>query len=280
MTLQTLSGISLERITDAFNQAFSDYFVPMHLSSKQLQRKMYSEGVDLNVSAGAFDGDQLTGLILHGVDTLMGEKTAYNAGTGVLPSHRGHGLTARLYDFILPGLKAQGFSTIQLEVIQKNAPAIRTYEKVGFSITNELPCYKGELAMEKPGNAWHITEIEEYDWSLFCSFWDWKPSWQNACAALDRLTGTSKAFGVFDQQRLVAYLILNPQTKRIQQFAVDRQYRRQGIATALFGYVAEHVAKDVTLINLDGRAAGTLGFLQALGLSEFLRQYEMTFAIR
>ena len=280
MTIQTLSGIGLERITDAFNRAFSDYFVPMHLSSEQLRGKMDSEGVDLGFSAGAFDGDQLAGLILHGVDTLNSEKTAYNAGTGVVPGHRGHGLTARLYDFILPVLKEHGFSTIQLEVIQNNAPAIRSYEKVGFAITNELPCYKGKLALEKPGRAWQVTEIQAYDWPLFRSFWDWPPSWQNACAALDRLKVTNKAFGVFDRERLAGYLILNPQTKRIQQFAVDRQYRRQGVATALFGYVAEHVGKEVTLINLDGRAAVTLAFLQKIGLTEFLRQYEMKFVIR
>lgn len=279
MQFQTLHNTSIENITEAFNLAFSDYMVPVNLTAAQLTGKMKSESVDPVLSAGAFDGNELIGFILHGVDTINGQKTAYNAGTGVAPNHRGNKITNQLYDFILPKLKEAGIQNIQLEVIMENQPAIAAYRKTGFKFKRELHCFKGTI--QAPGTAknWAIHRLDAHDWPLLKSFWDWQPSWQNSITAVDNLPDTNVTLGLFYAQALAGYLIYNPNLKRVQQFAIDKPYRRQGAATALFRYVANHFNAEVSLINIDGNAAGTLAFLQNIGLNPGIRQYEMEYVI-
>lgn len=142
--IKTLAKTSLEKITGTFNLAFSDYFVPIHLTLEQLSAKMKSDRVNLEYSVGAFEEEELIGFILHGTDIIEDKKVAYNGGTGVIPSKRGKGLTKQMYDFILPRLKEEGIDYLTLEVIFKNIQAIKSYERVGFKIARELKCYKGK----------------------------------------------------------------------------------------------------------------------------------------
>jgi len=139
MVLKSLEFLDLADIVHTFNCAFADYIVPVRLDERQLQRKVIAENIDLACSAGAFDGGELVGLILHGRDELNGDKVLYNGGTGVLPEYRGQGLVGRFYEFLGPRLIKAGFDHCLLEVITTNVPAIRAYEKVGFrAISSEV----------------------------------------------------------------------------------------------------------------------------------------------
>lgn len=90
MDFKTLENISDTIILEAFNAAFSDYFIPLFFDWNSLQLKLYSESIDRNVSVGCFDGDKLVGFMLHGMNAVDGIKTVYNAGTGVLAEARAH----------------------------------------------------------------------------------------------------------------------------------------------------------------------------------------------
>lgn len=140
LNLKPLVGIDIATLLETFNEAFSDYIVPMQLTHKQLADKIRKENVYLEMSVGAFDNEKLIGFILHGLETRQGKTVAYNAATGVVPSARGAGLSLRLYDAIVPLLKANGVTAIYLEVITRNTPALKSYEKFGFNISRELLC--------------------------------------------------------------------------------------------------------------------------------------------
>ena len=159
MIIKTLERISLEQLSEAFNKAFTKYFVPIRMTPDILREKMHNDRVSLALSAGAFEGNELGGFVLHGYDELDGQMQAYNAATGVLPQYRGNRLTGKLYEFILPILKEQKVERCVLEVIDQNAPAIRTYESMGFSLTRELPCFKGGSGMVEARNAFEIKSI-------------------------------------------------------------------------------------------------------------------------
>ena len=102
MELKSLNGVSPVEITKVFNTSFADYFIPFKLSEEQLLSKMQVDKVTLELSVGAFDKGKLVAFILHGFDIIGNTKTVYNGGTGVVPKARGHGLTQRMYQFILP----------------------------------------------------------------------------------------------------------------------------------------------------------------------------------
>jgi len=146
MRIQTLQNSSVTVLTDAFNQAFSDYIVPLKLTDQAMKQKILCDQIDLNLSPGFFIEQKLCGFILHGVEICNGKKIAWNGGTGVIPSCRKQGITAKLYDFILPQLSKIGIAKSNLEVIQSNQPAIHIYRKIGFENVGELLCYKGNVS--------------------------------------------------------------------------------------------------------------------------------------
>ena len=274
MTFRTLQGTPIAILTLAFNRAFSDYLVPVQMTEAQLQNKIASESVRLDLSAGAFVGEELIGFILHGYDAVAGKPVAYNAGTGVAPEHRGQKITALLYEFILPKLTTAQVHHIQLEVIQGNAPAIKTYETIGFEVVRQLDCYKG-LLTDKPDAEVDIRGLFSYDWTLLKSFWDWQPSWQNAVSALENAQHSNISLGAWQGDQLLAYLIYNPVSNRIQQFAVAPAHRRKKIGFTLFYHAAQQAGKELVLINVDHRSSETASFLQNIGLQPFVHQYEM-----
>ncbi|MGH2665795.1 GNAT family N-acetyltransferase [Flavobacterium sp.] len=278
MTIGTLENVGINQILDTFNLSFSDYILPFKLSEEQFKNKIISDSIDLSLSVGAFEEDKLIGVILHGKDVIDGKNTAYNAGTGVIPESRGQGITRKLYDFIIPELKRKNFSQIQLEVLTENTAAKHTYEKLGFQVSRELGCYKGNLN-KKGTDSTNIHPLKEYDWNQLQQFWDCKPSWQNSITAVENLFQTNVSIGIYDQKDLMGYLIFNPITKRIHQFAVNKENRRKGLGKQLLDYIISEDTMPVTIINVDNSAIATAKFLQSNGLGMFIRQYEMTLAI-
>lgn len=274
MTFRSLQNIPISTLAATFNYAFSDYLVPLHLSEAQLENKIISDGVRLELSAGAFEGDHLIGFILHGFDIVDGRRILYNAGTGVIPEKRGQKITARLFEFILPTLRAENVKRVQLEVIHGNQPAIKTYQSIGFEVVRELDCFKGTVASQNT-SGFNIRGLGLYDWPLMRSFWDWQPSWQNSVRALENVKDTNISIGAFDGENLIGYLLYNPISNRVQQFAVDPHYRRRGAGRALFGHIAQLANKDLVLINVDHNATETAAFLLSLGLEPYVSQYEM-----
>src|SRR5690242_10529094 len=121
---RTLAGLPVPEILNVFNEAFSDYIVPLQLSENQFLQKIKAENIKPELSVGAFVNKKLVGLILTGVSEKGPLRKAYNAGTGVIPSFRGQQITQQLYIFLVPLLKDQGIREHQLEVLQNNTAAL------------------------------------------------------------------------------------------------------------------------------------------------------------
>lgn len=272
---KTLKNITPDVLLEVFNASFADYIVPLQLNRDQLERKLLGDAVDPDLSVGAFEGENMVGFILHGVNMLNGAPAVYNAGTGVLPAFRGRRATGDMYRFILPALKARGIVTALLEVIETNLPAIKSYKAVGYTIRRELLCFKGvpQLTEKNPGVV--VQEIINPDWSRLQTFRDWEPSWQNSVTALQNIGSAQPTIGIYEKEQVVAYANYNPQNNRIAQIAVDKVYRGKGLARELFRYIYEAQPVPCSIINVDAGATGTVGFLKSIGLEHYITQYEM-----
>ncbi len=275
LQFKNLENIPLDILLETFNESFSDYFVRLQLTGEQLERKLISDSIDLSLSAGVFESEKLIGFILHGIALVNGEKAAYNAGTGVIPSKRGQQLTKLMYRFILPSLEAAGVKNCYLEVMEQNIQAIKSYESTGYGIYRKLICFKGIPQIEEDNKQYPVLALKEMDWDKWASFWDWQPSWQNAITALKNIGGGNHSIGIHLDEKLVAYASYNPQNNRISQFAVAKDYRNQGLGTALFQYIFNENKAEISLINVDATATGTISFLTSIGLAAFVNQYEM-----
>ncbi|WP_342331517.1 GNAT family N-acetyltransferase [Pedobacter sp. FW305-3-2-15-E-R2A2] len=275
LQFKNLENISLEVLLETFNESFSDYFVRLQLTKEQLERKLVSDSIDLSLSAGVFESERLIGFILHGIALVNGEKAAYNAGTGVIPSKRGQQLTKLIYRFILPSLEAAGVKNCYLEVLEQNIQAIKSYESTGYKIHRTLICFKGIPQIQEDSKSYPVLALKEMDWDTWASFWDWQPTWQNATTALKNIGSGNNSIGIHLDEKLVAYASYNPQNNRISQFAVAKDYRKQGLGSALFQHIYNENKAELSLVNVDAAATDTLSFLKSIGLTAFVNQYEM-----
>lgn len=276
LKFSNLENISTGALLHTFNESFSDYLVKMQLTKEQLERKLIADSIDLKLSAGAYENGKLIGFILHGINVEGKEKLAYNAGTGVIPKKRGRNLTKEMYQFILPLLEKEGITKCVLEVLEKNIPAIKTYSAIGYTLKRELVCFKGTpkpapVHAEIPD----IRKIKKINWNEVSTFWDWQPSWQNSVTAMQNLGEYNKLAGIYQENKLVAYISYNPLSNRVSQFAVQQSHRRKGYGKALFKYVFDTSKTELSVINVDINSASTITFLGSIGLFPYIYQYEM-----
>lgn len=274
--VKTLEHTAVSDILTAFNTAFSNYIVPLQLTEQQLKDKILSDDIDLKLSAGVFEGDTLLAFVLHGHRVDGGIGLAYNAATGAIPSGRGKGLIHKIYEYLLPVLLDIGVVKVRLEVIKGNDPAIRTYESIGFEVVRTLNCYKGVVALVT-GNEVDdlIVEAEEYNWTLFKSFWDWEPSWQNSIPTIEKTVGLKLLLSQDASKNTNGYLIFNANNNRLMQLAVAKSKRGEYRATQLLRHVVEHFSPMVSVMNQDAGALETSQFLLGQGLDNFIDQFEM-----
>lgn len=277
MHIKTLESISPEKVLETFNLAFSDYMIPINLSSEQFKQKLFTENIDLGISVGVFNENTLVGFILHGNRLLDGKKTFYNAGTGVIPAERGHALTTRMYDFILPLLKKQGYNQGLLEVISTNEAAIHVYKKTGFTRTRSLECYRGSPQSLFVDSEIEMEETKALDWELFQRFWDWMPAWQYMPETIDLESDSLRKTLAKKDGVIVGYALLDRKSNRLKHLAVSKAHRKQLIGSSMIAYLSP--GKALSVINVDGNDDATNAFMRKLGLEHFLRQYEMSLSI-
>ncbi len=275
MIFKTLENLRFPQIAQLFNAAFADYFVKVELTPELLKAKVDSEDLRTDLSMGIFHDERPVAFMLHGLREMNGKKVAYNGGTGVIKEFRGQHATVKMYEQQVQILKGVGVDEIELEVIDKNIQAVKSYEKAGFRKKADLDCFMGKPKEPTKNNSLKIQEVKTFDQQLFQSFWDWQPSWQNASETIEKLAN-SITYGAFIDGELAGYLTAYPKRARVLQFAVAPNYRRQNIGSSLFHYFANTVSGEIDVNNIDDPTQNTQNFLKTIGLRHFLTQNKMT----
>ena len=101
-----------------------------------------------------------------------------------------------------------------MEVITDNTPAIKSYQKFGYTINRKLKCYRGEIIAEAIKQEAEIREVADFGWKKMKTFWDVQPTWQNSVNVLEEIKEHCKILGAFIGGQLVGYLVFNPEAKR------------------------------------------------------------------
>ncbi|SFG88008.1 GNAT family N-acetyltransferase [Pontibacter chinhatensis] len=285
LRLSFLTPQDLPQVRATFLKAFADYVVPVQLSEEQLRDKVEREGIVPEFCVAAFDGEEMAGFILTALGDWQGMPTAYNAGTGVVPTYRGQGLTQQMYAFLLPKLREKGVRQCLLEVIEGNVPALKTYEKIGFYITRTLSCFralKQDLLQEaSPPAGINILEATQPDFAALSRFWDVQPTWQNSIASLNRSINQDRTLEARAASgEVVGYISVFRKNGAVAQLAVSREWRGKGIGTALLRAAMQQVeAPSLMFINVEDTAQSMISFLQGRDINLLLKQHEMLMPI-
>lgn len=270
-----LSAADFHSLYECFLEAFSDYQVSLQMSEEQFEQRVKRDGVELEISAGAFYGERMIGFYMNGRGIWHGKKTAYDAGTGVVPSHRRRGVAEKLFDFMVPRLKERRIQQYLLEVLTSNERAVSLYRKLGFDEVRRLAVLRSNEPLKTPGEIEGVTlrRLEEPEWDVFCAYWDGEPSWQNSIDAVERVRNQCEIVGAFVGEQCVGYGIVFKPSGILMQLAVAQGFRRRGIGRRIL----EALSGDGILKtnNVDEDLRGTLAFYKATGFEVVLRQFEM-----
>jgi ribosomal protein S18 acetylase RimI-like enzyme len=278
LTINTLQNVTISELVKVFNQSFADYLLPFRLSDEDFKTKLKGENIALHYSAGAFAGSDLVGFILTGTDEINGNFIAYNAGTGVVPNYRGNYLTLKMFEFLLPFLANRNIRHHQLEVLVENQVALKVYQKAGFQIQRKLSCYRGNITENNLPETITVKEISFSGIAALGNYSNQIPAFQNSLNAVLRTIDLHVVFGAFTENKFAGFLIYSPANFRVKQFGVQKEYRRKGIATALFMKVRElEKEKQISIINAEDADKATLLFIEKMGLTKYIQQYEMSF---
>ncbi|HJT16935.1 MAG TPA: GNAT family N-acetyltransferase [Thermoanaerobaculia bacterium] len=251
--IRSLEGVSFERMTVAFNDAFSDYDIPANYTVEYLTNLVVRRGYRPDLAVGAFDGDRLVGFVFNCLD---GDE-AYNSGTGVAISHRRRGIARELMQRSIETLPAKRYI---LEVIDTNRRAEALYRQLAFVETRRLQSWSGGL-QPAVGGLKAAAPLEQ-------SWWDQKPSWQNSLASLAR---AREPYEILGDDR--GYVVVFPSNGDVPLLAVRRDQRRKGIGRALLAAAANRIGKPLRIMNVEDRFEP---FLERAGATKLVRQIEMT----
>ncbi len=185
--------ISPAERAQVLNQAYADYFVPMHLTPDQMAAVDRFYDVDLARSLVAMSGGKPIGMALL---SARGDR-GWISGVGVLPEHRRCGVARDMIARLIANARKAGLREISLEVIAQNEPARRLYAGAGFRAMREL------LIWRRAGNADALPIPEEQlanasAASLLPYFDRWHsepPTWQRAASTLQKLAEARRLKG-------------------------------------------------------------------------------------
>lgn len=278
-----LNNVDFSEIYSCFLEAFADYHIDMsYMNQQAMYNRMCKNGVDYNVSVGAFDNGKMVGFTLIGIDDWRGQKAAFDAGTGIVPDFRGKGIARKMFEFSIPKCKELGIEKFLLEVLRVNEAGIKAYQKTGFNITRELDCFALQVdqfkSSGKPVAGIVIRQVERDILSQFAPHLDWQPSWENSFSSISRIPDEVNIYGAFTGDKCVGILAFYPALNWVMSLVIKRNYRLKGIAVQLVTHCVPNLPKTVKTIkalNIESTAVDMINLFKQLGFEETSGQYEM-----
>lgn len=203
---ESVLKFGLDETVQVLNHGFSDYFVPVQMDVSGFVHMAMVEGIDLTLSRIAMQDEGPVGV---GLIARRGW-TSRLAGMAVVPQLRRQGVGRWLMARLIEEAKERRDHFMELEVIEKNLPAIRLYENCGFEILRRLRSYRLEPAPEGA-----VLDIEEIDIlkaaRMVAAFGLADIPWQLSGESLAHTSPPSQAYQ-FDG---AAVIISNPEAETI-----------------------------------------------------------------
>jgi ribosomal protein S18 acetylase RimI-like enzyme len=192
LVLAPANRVSFSERARLINEAYADYYVPLHMTADQVARMDQAYDVDLSLSVVAFVGAAPVGMAL----LARREARGWIHSVGTLPGWRRCGIARAMVAQVKAGAAEAGVEHLSLEVFTQNEAAYRLYESLGFRPRRELltwrkttdedplPIPRRRLAPADPSAL--------YD--LVSSWHDQPPCWQREIESLKKLGGAMRGY--------------------------------------------------------------------------------------
>jgi ribosomal protein S18 acetylase RimI-like enzyme len=276
--IKNLSGTPVEKIHEAFSDAFSEYEVKLDMPLEKLVEMMKTRDLNPDYSVGCFDGDLLVGFILTGYREINGQKVCYDGGTGVIKAYQRKGVGEMLLKELLLILRKKQVERFVLEVLENNTPAINLYEKHSFEKTRKLECFEIEKTdlRSVPDRGFGITVTNpatliqnEEKYRLY------SPTWQNEIQSVLNVSENYTCISLSCTSKILGYGFIHKTKGDIPQIGILEEWKQWGLEAHLIAELAKHTESE-KIIVLNVEADNYLGeTLRKLGFRNSVNQWEM-----
>ncbi len=276
--IKSLSGTPVDKIHEAFSDAFSEYEVKLDMPLEKLVEMMKTRDLNPDYSVGCFDGDLLVGFILTGYREINGQKVCYDGGTGVIKTYQRKGIGEMLLKELLLILRKKQVERFVLEVLENNTPAINLYEKHSFAKTRKLECYEIEktdlrsvpdrgfgITVTNPATLIHNEEIYRL----------YPPTWQNDIQSVLNVNENYTCISLWCTSKILGYGFIHKTKGDIPQIGILEEWKQWGLEAHLIAELAKHTESE-KIIVLNVETDNYLGeTLRKLGFRNSVNQWEM-----
>ena len=199
----------------------------------------------------------------------------------LFPEFRGYGIGTKLMKKLFAVLRNGGYKQTSLSV-QKDNPAVRFYQRLGYKITREKPDHAGheDCIMVKKLSEVLIRNItkRKKEFLPLLLLGDEQES------SIDKYLERGELFALYDGDLKSVCVVTDEGggVLEIQNLATDVRYQQRGYASELINYIGEHYKNRYDKIILGtGDVPGTLAFYKHCGFAEthrvadyFTRHYD------
>lgn len=277
MEIKSLEHTDFDTLFRGFERAFVDYEI--RFEKEELRSMLKRRGYHPQLSFAAFDNDEIVAFTLNGIGTFNGIPTAYDTGTGTVKDYRGQSLAGSIFAHSLPFLKEAGIMQYLLEVLQNNPKAISVYRRMNFEATREFYCFRQSIPlidMQGGHTGCVIKKVGTFAIRQAQNYCDFEPSWQNGIESVERGADDLMCFGAFLGGAMAGLCVCDVHTGDLTQIAVQREYRRKGIASRLLQAAVGHMkTKFVKILNISSCDRTMSAFLKSKNIPLASKQFEM-----
>lgn len=261
---RALQEISIPQLAECLNISFSDYEQPICFTPESLNYYLTASAVNLSLSFGAFCNEQLVAVILNSSGIYKNQSVVFDAGTGVIPEHRGKKVFSALFEYTIEQLQNQGITRYYLEVLQSNHHAVSIYSKKGFSVRREYSVLTASGPRHDRND--RIAVIPYQDFDTFPTKFSVEPSFEHTSYTMNRNPQLYEVLCLNNQ----AYCIYAKRNGEIIQMHYNELGALKEVMSALINQYPSAMAK-----NIDCGYSDVIQMLMEIGFIEITKQYEM-----
>ncbi len=225
-----VAELTSREVADALTRAFEGYLPgPVDVDARAYERRFRAEDLDPFVSRVYRLNRSVAGILL----VARRGWTSRIAGMGVAPTVRGRGLGRLIVTEALREARARGDRSVLLEVFERNTPAVRLYQKLGFRAQRRLIGYRREPGKLSPGKTGTLTEADPLGVArIVAREGERDLPWMLAAETISAITSPARAYHLDHR----AYAVIeNPETGPLvlATLIVRQAERRKGWGSRL-----------------------------------------------
>ena len=275
--LRPLSEVDFGEFTEAFNAAYSDYFVPIRMTRPAFRALFERDDIAPDASVVAIEDGKIVGTGLLGVR----DRAAWIGGMGVIPGRRRNGTGRLMMDHLIAQARARNLEAIDLEVIEENRPAWQLYRSLGFQQRRHLlmldrqPEPVSDILPNCP-----LRELDAFD--IVAQYDDYHPvpnCWQRGTRSLEGMATSLLGWSLddHDNERAQAYALGYADEAAIRLIDLCATPSADALRATACLLAALHRAYPDAPANAFNIADNdpVLPAFEALGYTVSLRQFEM-----